>query len=231
MVKVLAIIPARGDSKSIPKKNILDFNGHPLIAYTIAVAKLSKEIDRVIVTTDSQEIADIAKKYGAEVPFLRPREISGDKAMDIDFFKHTLKWLSDNEGYVPDLIVHLRPITPCRKVEVVDEAIRTLPGDATALRSADLSLQPAHKLFRINDGFCEFYGKSDGLEGEYYNLPRQELPKSYRPNGYVDIIRPVVITGSILHGDKVMAFITDRTADIDHAEDVSEAIELLNTEE
>ena len=106
--KVFAIIPARSGSKGVKNKNIRLLNGYPMIAYTIAAAKLSENIDRVIVSTDSEQYAEIAQKYGAEVPFLRPAEISGDTSADIEFMQHAINWFYENEGKVPEYWLHLR---------------------------------------------------------------------------------------------------------------------------
>ena len=121
--KILAIIAARGGSKGIPKKNIIDLGGHPLIAYSIAVAKLSKLIERIIVSTDSEEIAEISKKYGAEVPFIRPEEYARDNSPDKEFVQHAINWFKEKENYAPEYMVHIRPTTPLRKPEIIDEAI------------------------------------------------------------------------------------------------------------
>ena len=229
--KILALIPARGGSKSIPKKNIIDLGGHPLLAYSIAAAKLSSYIGRVMVTTDSQEFADIAKAYGAEAPFLRPAEYAQDASLDIEFFRHALDWLEENEGYTPDLVVHLRPTTPSRDPARVDEAIEEIIADekATALRSAHELEYTAYKLFRKKGEYIRFFGEEDFEKNEeYYNRGRQFLPKTYNCNGYVDVIRPEVLqsTGS-LHGQNIRAFITERIADIDRKEEIAFAKRLL----
>lgn len=231
-LKILALIPARGGSKGIPGKNIFKLNGHPLIAYSIAVAKLSKYINRIIVTTDDKIIAGISREYGAEAPFLRPRRISGDNSLDIEFFLHALDWLKRIEGYIPNLIVHLRPTTPLRDVRVVDRAILEIIKDikATSLRSAEiLDCESPYKLFKKKGPYYEFFGKEDFKTGEeYYNYPRQRFPSTYRPNGYVDIVRPKVLfeTG-LLHGKYIRAFITDKVADIDSLKDFEIAQRLL----
>jgi CMP-N,N'-diacetyllegionaminic acid synthase len=229
--EILALIPARGGSKSIPKKNIIDLGGFPLIAYSIAVAKLSKRISRVVVSTDSEEIAQIAKHYGAEVPFLRPAEYARDDSPDIEFFQHALDWLEKNEAYVPGLIVHLRPTTPLREPALVDKAIEEIIADekATALRSAHQSEYTAYKLFRKEGEYIHFFGREDFAEHEeYYNRGRQFLPKTYNPNSYVDVIRPEVLrqTG-VLHGPRIRAFITERVADIDELRDLDFARETV----
>ena len=97
MSDIIAIIPARAGSKSLVDKNIKYLSGHPLIAYSIAAAKLSKKIKKVIVSTNSKEYADIAKQYGAEVPFIRPDKISIDTAIDRDFLIHAMNWFKENE--------------------------------------------------------------------------------------------------------------------------------------
>ena len=232
---IIALIPARGGSKSIPKKNIIDLGGYPLIAYSIAAAKLSKFIARVIVSTDSEEIAEISKLYGAEVPFLRPKKYATDNARDIGLIKHAIRWLKRNENFCPDYLVFLRPTTPLRNVEVVDKAISEIIKDkkATALRSGHRFESSAYKLFRKRAGYAEFFGKEDFKPGvEYQDLPRQKLPATYKTNGYVDVLLPKKIerTGK-LHGEKIRAFITDEVADIDSLRDVNFAKEILRDEQ
>lgn len=232
---IIALIPARGGSKSIPKKNIMDLSGFPLIAYSIAAARLSKFISRVIVSTDSQEIAKVSKFYGAEVPFVRPKRYATDNARDIGLVKHTIKWLKRNEGFCPDYLVFLRPTTPLRDIKVTDKAILEMTRDrkATALRSGHKFESSAYKLFRKRNGYAEFFGKEDFKRDlEYQDLPRQKLPITYKTNGYVDILLPKFIekTGK-LHGQKIRGFITDETADIDTLRDVSFARELLHQKE
>jgi len=120
---VLAIIPARGGSKGIPRKNIRQFSGTPLIAYSIAAGTQADLVTRVIVSTDDPEIADVARQFGAEVPFMRPKELAQDDTLDTPVFLHALKWLDEHEGYRPELVVQLRPTSPLRPVGLVDEAI------------------------------------------------------------------------------------------------------------
>ena len=114
MYHILCIIPARSGSKGLPNKNIKLFKGHPLFTWSITQAKQSKYVKhmRIVVSTDSKEYLGIAKKYGAEAPFLRPIEISGDLSTDYDFIKHTIDWYQDNSNYRPDIILQLRPTQP-----------------------------------------------------------------------------------------------------------------------
>jgi len=233
--KIIALIPARGGSKSIPKKNIIDLAGFPLIAYSIAAAKLSKFISRVIVSTDSEEIVKISKSYGAEVPFMRPKKYATDNARDIGIIKHAVRWFKRNENFCPDYLVFLRPTTPLRNIEVIDKAISEIIKDkkATALRSGHRFESSAYKLFRKKGGYAEFFGKEDFKpDVEYQDFPRQKLPATYKTNGYVDVLLPKTIekTGK-LHGKKIRAFVTDEVADIDSLRDVNFAKEILKNRE
>src|SRR5688500_18404649 len=110
--RVMALIPARGGSKGIPRKNLLMIAGKPLIAYTILQALAATRINRVIVSTDDEEIARVSREWGAEVPFVRPSHFAGDHSPDIDVFRHALEWLAQTEGYQLEMVVHLRPTCP-----------------------------------------------------------------------------------------------------------------------
>ena len=123
MSKVIALIPARAGSKGVPNKNTRLLGGYPLIAWSIMAAKKARSIDRVIVSTDSYEYAQLAIQLGAEAPFLRPAEISGDRSTDFDFIAHALDWFADNGGE-PEYIVHIRPTTPFRDPAQIDAAVR-----------------------------------------------------------------------------------------------------------
>ena len=156
MTEVLAIIPARGGSKSIPRKNILDFAGYPLIAYSIAASLGSATVDRVIVSTDDEEIAAISRAYGAETPFLRPVEFSQDETPDLPVFIHALEWLESQESYQPDIVIQLRPTSPFRKVSHIDQAVYQLleRPQADAVRTVCIPFQNPFKMWQIKpDGF------------------------------------------------------------------------------
>ena len=118
--KILAIIPARSSSKSVKNKNIKKINNIPLIGYSINTAKKSKLINKIVVTTDSKKIKELALKFNAEVPFLRPKSIAKDNSRDIEFIKHTLKELKRRENYSPNVIVLLRPTLPFRNPTIVE---------------------------------------------------------------------------------------------------------------
>ena len=220
--EILALIPARGGSKSIPKKNIVDLGGFPLIAYSIAAAKMSKHISRVIVSTDSAEIATVAKQYGAEVPFMRPAEFATDTAVDFDVVKHALEWLEKNEQEKPEYIVFLRPTTPLRDPVLIDEAIANLlsHAEATCLRSGHEIRESPYKLFgKEGDYFVGLFPQDP--RPEYYNLPRQAFPPVYQPDGYVDIWKRETIMGQDrLHGDKILSCVVPDVGELDNPQDL-----------
>lgn len=228
---VLALIPARGGSKSVPRKNLLEIGGKPLIAYTIAHALGARRIDRVIVSTDDEEIAEVARRYGAEVPFLRPAEISGDHALDVEFHRHAIEWLAREEGYRPDMIVNLRPPHPVRRCETIDRAIEVFAQahHADSLRSVRLAEVTAFKMWTISeDGLLVPAATLPGAR-EPYNLPRQSLPPVYWQDGYIDITRPsVVIEKNSTTGDVIIPFIIEEECvDIDYADEIPEAERLI----
>lgn len=217
MSNIVAIIPARSGSKSLEKKNIKELYGHPLIAYSIAVAKLSKKIDRVIVSTNSREYADIAKQYGAEIPFIRPDEFSTDISTDKDFLVHVMSWFDENEGSSPEYWVHLRPTTPLRDVEVVDNAIDEIMQDnsATSLRSGHKAPEsPLKWLVKDNNYFKGLVSDED------YNLPKEAFKQVYIPDGFVDIVKySFVMNNKEIHGDKMIGFESPVCSEVDSLEE------------
>ncbi|MQG17077.1 MAG: acylneuraminate cytidylyltransferase family protein [SAR202 cluster bacterium] len=193
--QILGIIPARGGSKSIPNKNIIDLHGKPLIAHTINVGKNTPSINRLIVSTDSTEIADVSSKYGAEIPFIRPSYLAEDDTPDLPVFIHCLEWLIENDNYMPDLIVQLRPTNPFRKSLVIESCIQKMIKNpkADALRVVTPSTVHPYKMWVVDED-QQYLGpliKSD--ISEPYNLPRQSLPETFQSFGYVDVIRPDTI--------------------------------------
>lgn len=218
---IVTIIPARGGSKGVPGKNIKILGGYPLIAYTIAAAKLTKGIQRIIVSTDSLDIARIAKKYGAEAPFMRPEEISRDDSTDLELFCHAIQWFKSND-LVPGLMIHLRPTTPLRDAVLLQQAIDLIQTrtEATSLRSIQEIAEPPQKMFKLNqESYLEGFFP-DNPRPEYYNLPRQIFPKAYLANGYIDIIRTdFVLSANNLHGNRILGFITPATTEVDRPDD------------
>ena len=218
---VYAIIPARGGSKGVPRKNLLPLGGYPLIAYSIAAAKAARSIERVLVSTDSEEIAETARRFGAEVPFLRPAAISGDRSNDAEFMSHAIGWLRQNGPAVPEYLVHLRPTTPFRSPELIDEAaklILSVPA-ATSLRSGHEASESPFKWFlKDENGF--FTGLSPAYSNDELNKPRQAFPPVYIPDGYVDIISTAAFEKSgLLHGPKMVGFVSPVCREVDTQRD------------
>jgi CMP-N,N'-diacetyllegionaminic acid synthase len=228
---VLAIIPARGGSKSVPRKNLQMLAGKPLIAHAIEHARAATSIDRVIVSTDDDEIARIARAFGAEVPFMRPIELAADDTPDLPVFQHALTWLQQAEGYRPTAVVHLRATYPARRTHTIDTAIQTFlkRPDVDSLRSVSLAHESPYKMWRIGGEGCltPVVLLDDGRSG--HSQPRQSLPLVYWQNGYVDVTRPaVILEQTSMGGARILAFITDeRGVEIDYAEDLQEAERLL----
>jgi CMP-N-acetylneuraminic acid synthetase len=221
MTEILALIPARGGSKGIPGKNIRSFAGFPLIAWSIAAAKASELVTRVIVSTDDEKIAAVAREHGAEAPFLRPDEISQDKTTDLPVFEHALKWLEDVEGYRPDIVIQLRPTSPIRPRGMIDDAIRILleHADADCVRGVVPAAQNPFKMWRFNGEGRPLNALLD-VDGipEPYNAPRQVLPPVYWQTGHIDAIRVSTITQKkSLTGDVIYPLLIDPvyTVDID----------------
>lgn len=221
MTNILTIIPARGGSKGIPRKNIRLFAGYPLIAWSIAAAKKSELVTRVIVSTDDEEIAAVAREWGAETPFLRPAELAQDKSTDLPLFDHALKWLEDVEGYRPEAVAQLRPTSPIRPPTMVDDAIRILLNhkDADCVRGVVPAGQNPFKMWRFN-GDDKPLGQLLEVEGiaEPYNAPRQILPPVYWQTGHIDVIRTTTISEKrSLTGDVIYPLVIDPkyTVDID----------------
>ena len=148
-MNILAFIPARAGSKRVPNKNLLPLKGKPLIAYTIEAALKAQRVTRIIVSTDSEEIAAVARTHGAEVPFLRPAEIAQSDSTEMQFFTHALDWLLVHEGYSPDLLVLLYPTSPFRKSASIDAAIEKMLGhpEADSLRSIRLCNEHPYKMW------------------------------------------------------------------------------------
>lgn len=215
--QVLALIPARAGSKSIPHKNIRNFAGKPLIAHSIEQARACPAVARVIVSTDSEQYAEIARRHGAETPFLRPADISGDASTDLEVFQHALRWLAEHEGAVPELCVHLRPTHPNRTVADIAAAVDLLRAhpDWDSVRSVVVTPDPPFKMwFRDESGLLEPVIKTDIPEA--HSRPRQTLPATYLQNACIDVIRSATILelGSIA-GRRIGSYLMRDFHDID----------------
>src|SRR5512138_2526108 len=224
MTHTLAIIPARGGSKGIPRKNIRDFAGYPLIAYSIAAGLQARSVTRVIVSTDDEEIAAVARQCGAEVPFLRPAEIAQDQTLDLPVFQHALAWLAEHEDYHPDVVVQLRPTSPIRPTTLVDDAVCLLleHPEADSVRGLVPAGQNPHKMWRLDPetGQMRPLLTVEGI-AEPYNAPRQVLPPVYWQTGHIDAIRPYVFAQNTMSGKTILPVMIDPayTVDIDTPKD------------
>ena len=225
-MNILAIIPARGDSKGLPGKNTLPLAGKPLIAHTIEAATSAPSVDRVIVTTDSKPIATIAQDFGAEVPFLRPKEISGDHASGIDVCLHAIEFMKNNKGYIPEMVIYLQPTSPLRNSNDIEAAIELLTN---CKADSVVSLKPVTEYpqwmktidnqQRISPLFQEF------------EIPttRQELAPSYLLNGAIYLSTySALIKNKSFYGADTRGYIMpeDRSIDIDTKNDfqITEAL-------
>jgi len=180
---ILGLIPARGGSKGLPRKNIKPLLGKPLIAWTIEQALASKYLDKVVVSTDDKEIADVSKKYGAEVPFMRPKELAEDNAKGIDIVLHVIDWLKENDKQKQyDLIMLLQPTSPLRTKEDIDKAIELLfLKEAKAIVSVcEVDHYPLWANTLPKDGCMKNF-----IRQEIMNKNRQELHIFYRLNGAI----------------------------------------------
>jgi CMP-N-acetylneuraminic acid synthetase len=235
MTEVLSLIPARGGSKSIPRKNIRTFAGFPLIAYSIAAGLAAETVTRVIVSSDDPEILAVARRFGAETPFLRPEQYSQDQTPDLPVFQHALNWLEENEAYRPEIVIQLRPTSPLRRVDHIDQAVYRLleRPDADAVRTVCIPFQNPFKMWRIgSNGLMKPL-----LETEFnepYNMPRQALPEVYWQTGYVDAAWTDTIQDqNSMTGRNILPLIIDPSEwiDIDSPDDWRRAERLLESGE
>jgi N-acylneuraminate cytidylyltransferase len=223
--EVLVIIPARGGSKGIPRKNIRDFAGYPLIAYSIAAGLQAASVTRTIVSTDDEEIAAAARQWGAETPFMRPADISQDQTQDLPVYEHALRWLAEHEAYHPDVVVQLRPTSPVRPAGCVDAAVKLLleHPEASSVRGVIPAGQNPFKMWTIDAESGQMKGllQVPGM-AEPYNAPRQALPPVYWQTGHIDAIRPkVILEQHSMSGTAILPLMIDPqyTVDIDNPSD------------
>lgn len=222
--QIIALIPARGGSKHPPKKNITIFKGLPLIAHSILYAKKCKKVNRVIVSTDSDEIKEISLSYGAEVPFIRPKKFAQDNSTDFEVFYHALKWLKGKENYQPQYIVHLRPTSPLRNQGLIEKGLKLLEihKKADSVRSVIKNQITPYKMWRIEEGKLKPLLKFSKMK-EPYNMSRHLLPVTYWQNGYLDIMRyETIFKKKSMSGRIILPLIMSQNEnlDIDSMEDI-----------
>ncbi len=225
MTEVLGVIVARGGSKGIPNKCIAPCAGNPLMYYTIKAAQASKTITRLIISTDNEEMAEYARSQGVEVPFMRPSELAQDLTPDLPVFENVLSELKAREGYVPDVVVHLRPTTPLKKAADIDAGVTMLLDhpDAESVRSVCEPLHTPFKMYTQNPehGFLDalltkVFPDVFETHPEAFNMPRQLLPAVLRHSGYVDVIRPEVISEKhSMSGTRILPLHFEKWRDVD----------------
>jgi N-acylneuraminate cytidylyltransferase len=214
---IISIIPARGNSKRIPGKNVELVLGKPLVTYPIKTSLNCRSIERTIVSTDSKEIADLSKKQGAEVPFMRPAELAEDTTPDLPVFIHALEWLKRNDDYIPSLIVHLRATSPSVHPKHVEEAIAIMKKnkEADSLRSVVKARENPYKMWMQNGDSIKPLLINPKVR-EAYSQPDQLSPTIYWQNAHVDIIRyETIMEKHSMTGEKIIPYIMDEKYSID----------------
>lgn len=221
--RVLGVVLGRGGSKGLPGKNLRPLGGAPLISWAIAAGACASSVDRLICSSDDAAILDTARRYDAEVPFVRPAEYATDGATDLDVFGHALRWLEETEGSIPELVVQLRPTTPFRDPAWIDSAVAAMQADAsiTCMRSVAPSPLTPYKMWVRGTG-----AKLEPLLtladiAEPYNMPRQALPETLWHTGQLDVIRSETILNGSMTGSRIDAIDVplDMAVDIDTAID------------
>jgi CMP-N,N'-diacetyllegionaminic acid synthase len=208
----LGVIPARGGSKSIPRKNAKVIAGKPLLAWTVESALRSKTLNQVIVSTDDEEIAGIGRKWGARVPFIRPFELAQDDTPTLPVIQHAVSWLESTEGYIPEIVLLLQPTSPLRRTEHIDQAVELLlQTGADSVVSVCLSEQSPYWMKRLEgDRVFPFLNKAP----EYTR--RQDLPRVYRLNGALYATRyDVLMRQRRILGKDTRAIVMDAESSID----------------
>ena len=231
-MEIVCLIPARSGSKGIPDKNIKLFKGRPLLAWSIQQAQESKFSNqmRIIVSTDSPDYAKVASQYGAETPFLRPKEISQDLSTDLECWQHALLWLQENQNYRPSIALHLRPTQPCRKVEDIDHCLEVFINSIDSydsLRTVVPFDKSPYKMYSVDNERLLLNPLFDQIHGisEPFNQCRQRLPTAYLHNGYIDIFKTSIIQKKTISGTRIHPYIMEKqdTIDIDSMEDWDKA--------
>lgn len=215
-MKILSLIPARAGSKRVSNKNILPLGGKPLIGYTIEAVEKSRLVTRILVSTDSEEIAAVACSFGAEVPFLRPAAIAQSDSTEMQFLEHALDWLKNNENYEADLIVLLYPTSPFRTSESIDRAIEVMRKhpEADSLRSVRLCSEHPYKMWELAGKYLKPFVKDK--DNNVHTLSYQLLPEVFIQNASIYITKPATILqkkSSV--GDVVVPFIMDEFESVD----------------
>lgn len=228
-VRILGIIPARGGSKRIPHKNITPLAGKPMICYTIKAAEKSKVLDAFIVSTDDPKIAEIAKSFGADVPFLRPQKYARDYSRDIEYLKHALGWVAKHRGWHPEIVVILPPDCPTRTGADIDAVVRFMIArklDSVRTLVRPIPYVPYKAMWILKGVRKELIAP---LFPQYMGESSQLLPKYYISMGMVYATRAKFIAGGKLWGPRIGGYVMDekRCIEIDEPEQLKRAERIL----
>jgi CMP-N,N'-diacetyllegionaminic acid synthase len=220
---IYSLITARCGSKGLKDKNILDYKGHPLLAHSIMLSKKCPLIKKTFISTDSEHYASIAEKYGAIIPFIRPKNISEDLSTDYEVFLHFFKFLSDNCFQTPNIIIHLRPTYPERNLELLTDCIQQFMNvydSYDSLRTVMPLDKNPQKMYSIKDNqLIPFFNTYNDIK-EPYNMPRQLFEQAYIHNGCIDIIKvSCIMNKKSMSGERIYPYIMNENHDIDSAED------------
>jgi CMP-N,N'-diacetyllegionaminic acid synthase len=231
-MEILAVIPARKNSKSIKDKNIKLINGKPMLAYSIEHAQNSELITRIILDTDSEDYANIGRKYGAETPFIRPACLAEDLTNDYEVFSHLVNWLKANEDYTPQIIVQLRPTYPYRNSNDIDEMINVLTSDPNldSVRSVTKANEIPYKMWTINSRniLTPIVYEVPNIQ-EPFNEPRQKLPEAYIQNAAIDIFwTKTIVEQQSMTGKNIYGYVMNHNLDIDYENEFLETEKLMS---
>lgn len=228
MLKIVVIIPARSGSKSLPKKNILPLNGKPMLCYSVYYGLSNNAVDKVVVSTDSEEFAEVARGCGADVPFIRPAELAEDNTRDYPVMRHAMDYF-ESIGEVYDVYILLRPTSPLRPEGLIEKAINIMTKNptATSVRTVAKIKEHPYRAWNIKEN-GSMSGFVAGIE-EPYNIPRQELPEIYFQTGDLEAMRRETLLCGSVSGDNIFPLIIDYEdmVDIDHKDDLNKAEERL----
>ena len=235
-LKIMGIIGARSGSRGVPHKNIRSLAGKPLIGWIIETAKKSKYINRVVVSTDLEEYAAIARAHGADVPYLRPKELAEDKSPEYDYVRHMVEWLEKNEGYRPDIVVRMMATVPLQATGDIDAAIEELlkdPKTHSAVVIAEARQHPLKALKLVDDGkggkkLVTYFTESGR---EVTPIARQNYEKAYFRANVIACRTAVIFGTNSLTGDQVRYHIIpqERAIDIDNPVDFFIVEKLMET--
>jgi N-acylneuraminate cytidylyltransferase len=227
-MKIICVIPARGGSKSIPRKNIRLLNGRPLIDYSINYSLNCPLVDKTIVSTEDDEIAKIALNCGAEVPFMRPKELAEDDTEDYPFMKHALDFFDSKDVHF-DAYVLLRPTSPLRAPGLIEAGIALLKKypQASAIRAVTEAKEHPYRVWKEDGPYIRGYMQSED-NPEPFNISRQMLPKAYFQTGDIEIVRDITLREGSVNGKNILPLIIKGNfVDIDNESDIELAENIL----